>query len=281
VDKILRTYEPDSLIKKGWISCLEEILRELRANRWLTYQLFKRDFLAFYRQSFIGVFWAGIIPIVSVVIFIILKRSGVFVAGSIKVPYLVYAISGMAFWQLFSAGSIMSANALAKVGSMITQINISKKALVISSYCQAIISFLVQFVLALVLLCWYRALPGVAILLVPVAIIPLISFTLGLGFVLSLLNSVVRDIGNMVSMIVTFSLLLTPVVYAKPQQGLLRKVTEYNPLYYMISGPRDLLITGGISEWRGFLVSTFGSLAFFLLCLVAFHLAEPRIAEKA
>jgi lipopolysaccharide transport system permease protein len=280
MDKILKTYEPDSLLKRGWISCLGEILQELKANRWLTYQLFKRDFLAFYRQSFIGVFWAVIMPIVSVAIFLILNRSGVFVVGNIRGPYLVYAVLGMAFWQLFSAGSIMSANALAKVGSMITQINVSKKALVISSYCQSIVSFLIQFLLALTLLVWYRASPGVGILLVPAAIIPLIIFTLGLGFVLSLLNSVARDIGNMLSMVVTFLMLLTPVVYAKPKKGLLMKITEYNPLYYMISGPRDLVTTGGISEWRGFLISAFASLAFFLLCLIAFHLAEARLAEK-
>lgn len=141
------TYETDNSLKKGYISLFGEIIKEIKENRWLTYQLFRRDFFAIYKQSFIGVFWAFIIPLVSVGTFIILNRSGVFNLGEIEVPYPIFAILGMAFWQLFATGLIASSNSLVKAGPMIIKINFSKKALVFASASQAIVPFLIQFLL--------------------------------------------------------------------------------------------------------------------------------------
>ncbi|MQY77847.1 MAG: hypothetical protein GH151_01425 [Bacteroidetes bacterium] len=278
--EIITTYEPDNSLKKGYLSIFSEIFNELKRNRWLTYQLFKRDFFAIYKQSFIGILWALIIPLVSVGTFIILNRSGVFTIGDINVPYPIYAILGMAFWQLFSTGLVASSNSLVKAGSMIVKINFSKKALVIASTGQSLISFLIQFVLVGILFACYRIPPSIAILWVPIIIIPIMLLTLGLGFILSLLNGIMRDIGNMLSMLMTFLMFLTPVLYAKPTTGMLARITEYNPLYYLVSTPRDLVLMGKVPELNGFLISSVVSVIILMVCLIGFHLTETRIAER-
>jgi lipopolysaccharide transport system permease protein len=274
------TYEPDNSLKKGYFSIFGEIFNELKKNRWLTYQLFKRDFLAMYKQSFIGVLWAFIIPLISVGTFIILNRSGIFNIGSINVPYPIYAVLGMAFWQLFSTGLIASSNSLVKAGPMIIKINFSKKSLVIASCGQSIISFAVQFILVLILFICYGIAPSILILLVPIIIIPIMLLTLGFGLILSLFNGIFRDIGNILSVLITFLMFLTPVLYARPTSGILAFITRYNPLYYLVSVPRELILMGGISEWKGFLVASIISVIVFMVCLVVFHLTETRVAER-
>ena len=127
------TYEPDNSLKNGYLSIFREIYNEFKRSKWLTYQLFKRNFLSLYKQSFIGILWALIIPLVSVGTFIVLNQSGIFTIGDINVPYPIYAILGMAFWQLFATGLVASSNSLVSAGSMISKINLSKKALVIAS----------------------------------------------------------------------------------------------------------------------------------------------------
>ena len=276
----ITTYEPDNSLKKGYLSIFSEIFNELKRNRWLTRQLFKRDFLTIYKQSFIGVLWAIIIPLVSVGTFIVLNRSGIFTIGDINVPYPIYAILGMAFWQLFATGLIASSNSLVKAGPMIAKINFSKKSLVIASTGQAIVSFLIQFVLVGILFAYYWIAPSIAILLVPITIIPIMLLTLGLGFILALLNGVMRDIGNVLSVLMTFLMFLTPVLYAKPTTGILATVTNYNPLYYMVSVQRELVLMGTISEWKGFLITSIISVIIFIVCLVVFHLTETRVAER-
>jgi len=276
----ITTYEPDNSLKKGYLSIFSEIFNEVKKNRWLTYQLFKRDFFAVYKQSFIGVLWALIIPLVSVGTFIVLNQSGIFNIGDIEVPYPIYAILGMAFWQLFSTGLAASSNSLVAAGSMITKINFSKKSLVIASTGQSIVSFLIQLVLVGILFAYYWIAPSIAILLIPIVVIPIMLLTLGLGFILSLLNGIVRDIGNILSVLMTFLLFLTPVLYAKPTTGILATVTNYNPLYYLVLAPRELVLMGTITEWKGFLIASILSVIVFMVCVVVFHLTETRVAER-
>jgi lipopolysaccharide transport system permease protein len=276
----ITTYEPDNSLRKGYLSIFGEIFNEIKKNRWLILQLFKRDFFAIYKQSFIGVLWAVIIPIVSVGTFIVLNQSGVFAIGDIDVPYPVYAVIGMAFWQLFSTGLIASSNSLVSAGSMITKINFSKKSLVIASTGQSIVSFLIQLFFIGTLFVYYGIKPNIAILLIPITIIPMMLLTLGLGFILSLLNGIMRDIEKIIAVLMTFLMFLTPVLYAKPTTGILATVTKYNPLYYLVSVPRKLILNGTISEWKGFLIASIASFIIFMTCLIVFHLTETRVAER-
>ena len=153
-------------------------------------------------------------------------------------------------------------------------------SIVIASSGQSIISFLIQFVLVGILFACYKIVPSIAILLTPITLIPIILLTLGLGFILSLLNGVFRDIGNAISMLITFLMFLTPVLYSKPTGGILASITKYNPLYYLVSAPRELILMGKISEWKGFIVSSIISIIIFIICLIIFHLTETRVAER-
>lgn len=275
-----KTYEPDNAIKQGFFSIFKAIFLELKQNRYLIFQLFKRDFLAIYKQSFIGILWALIIPLVSVGTFIMLNRSGVFNLGHLDVPYPVFAVLGMAVWQLFAAGLIAGSNSLVKAGSMIVKINFSKKSLVIASLGQALISFLIQFTLMVVLFFAYGLTPDASIFLTPLLILPILLFTLGCGFILSILNGIMRDIGNIISIFMTFFMFLTPVLYPKPTTGMLAQITKYNPLFYLVSVPRDMILSGHSGEWTGFWISTAISFFIFIFCLFIFHLTETRVAER-
>jgi len=280
MSEIITTFEPDNSLKKGYLSIFTEIFHELDRSKWLTYQLFKRNFLTIYKQSFLGILWSLIIPLVSVGTFIALNQSGIFTIGDINVPYPIYAILGMAFWQLFATGLVASSNSLVSAGAMIAKINFSKKALVIASTGQSLVSFIIQIILAGILFVYYGVAPGMAILLIPVVIIPLMLLTLGLGFIFALLNGVARDIGNIISVLMTFLMFLTPVLYSKPTSGILAQVTDYNPLYHLVSAPRSLILEGGYPQWEGFLAASVISCIVFIICLIIFHLTETRVAER-
>jgi lipopolysaccharide transport system permease protein len=262
------------------VAIFKEIIAELSQSRWLITQLFKRDFLAMYRQTLIGVIWAIIIPLISLGTFIVLNQSGIFSVGTISVPYPVYAILGLAFWQLFATGLIASSNSLVNAGSMIKKINFSKKALVIAAMGQSIVPFLIQIVLLAILFVYYQMLPGIAILLIPILAVPIFFLTLGLGFILSILNGIARDVGNALSVMITFLMFLTPIFYVKPVSGILSTITTFNPLYYLVAGSRDIALTGTFDNPIGLALAIVLSFVIFFVCLVVFHLTETRVAER-
>ncbi len=279
MEELIVTYQPDNSLRKGYLSIFKEICQEIYQNRWLTLQLFKRDFSATYKQSLMGFLWAFIIPILSIGTFVILNRSGIFKMGTIDVPYPIFAVISMAFWQLFSAGLVAASQVLVIAGPMITKINFSKKSLVIASIGQAMVSFLIQMLLLIGLFFYFHMMPHIQAVFILIVIIPIILLTLGLGFILSLINSVMRDVSNILPMFLTFFMFLTPILYTKPQTGLLMKITEYNPLYYFVLTARDLFLKGQITEPVGFLLSSLAALLIFIVCLFFFHLTENRITE--
>ena len=273
-------YEPDNSLKKGYLSMFGEIVHEVKSNGWLTRQLFKRGFFAMYKQSLLGVAWVVILPLVNVVTFALLSRSGILNLGSIPVPYPLYAMLGMAFWQLFSTGIVSCGSSLTNAGEMLQRINFSKKSLVMAEVGKPVVSFAIQCVLVGILFVLYGVVPHRAILLIPIVVLPVIVLTLGLGFIVALLNAVARDTGSMLSVGTSLLMYLTPVLYARPRSGLLGHVTTYNPMYYFITTGRDLVLNGTITEPKGFVISSLISCVILLIALMIFHLAETRIAER-
>jgi lipopolysaccharide transport system permease protein len=78
----------------------------------------------------------------------------------------------------------------------------------------------------------------------------------------------------------TFLMFLTPVLYAKPKTGILKPVTRFNPLYYLVSVPREIILKGTTTEWKGYILSVVISIIVFLVGLVIFHLTETRVTER-
>ncbi len=278
--KAFITYEPDNSLKKGYFNLLREIIDEIRWNKYLTYQLFRRDFFAMYKQSFVGIFWAFALPLLSIATFVLLDRSGIFNAGKMQMPYPLYAILGMTFWQYFSSGITSGANAVSSAGPMIVRINFSKKSLVLASMGRAFVVLIVQLGISAILFIYYKFTPAPEALLIPLILIPMTLFILALSFIFSLFNAFLKDVGNGLQVLMTFLMFLTPVLYAKPTSGFLAKVTAYNPIYFFIAAGRDLASSGKIQELNGFLISSVVSVVLFFVCVIFFHLTETRVAER-
>jgi lipopolysaccharide transport system permease protein len=273
-------YLPDNAIRMGYLNLIRNMAKTFSRNPWLFWHFMVRDFNATYKQSYLGVFWAFALPAMSVGIFTLLKGAGILSVGDVEGPYILFAVTGMVFWQIFSQGIIASTSALTNAGWMITRVNFPREILVFSAVAQSLVSFLIQLIILGILFIWYRLTPPPTCVLLPVLILPLILMTLGLGFILSVLNAVFRDVGLVISYLVMFLLFITPVFYAKKVHGFLGLISDYNPLYYLISVPRSLVITGITGDLVGYGLATFISVVIFFVGWMVFHLAGVRITER-
>ncbi len=279
-NKQVKLYQPDAQLKMKWFVVWREMLIELIISRELIWRLFVRDFLAKYRQAVLGIIWALIMPLVMVGTFVFLNRAGLFNIGHTVVPYPVYALLGLSIWQLFATGLTACSNSILQGGSMVVKINFAKESLVIASLAQAIFEFLVRIGFLIAVFAIYKVVPAWTTILLPFTLIPLLLFTLSLGFLLSLLTALMRDIPNIVTLAITFLLFLTPVLYPAPKQGLFAVLNKYNLLSPLVTEPRNLVITGYIEQPSQFLVVSLFCLLLFALSWRIFHLVEPRMAER-
>jgi len=275
----IRIYSPNQNTGWGW-QVWHEMVLEIVSSRGLIWRLFLRNFKAKYTQTFLGWSWAFIMPLFTVGAFVFLNMSGVLNIGHVDIPYPAYALLGLSIWQIFSGGLNGGSRSIVAGGSMVVKINFPKEALVLSAYGLTFVDVLIRLSLTTVVFLYFKIVPAWSVLLFPVSIIPVIMLTLGLSLLLSLLNAIFRDVVNIVSLFSTFLLFATPVLYPEPRIPIFKFFCLFNPLAVLISGPRDLVIKGSLSQPNLFYFYSCFSIILFLVSWRLFHLAEVRIAER-
>jgi lipopolysaccharide transport system permease protein len=274
----IKTYSPD--VQIGWsIRIWRKMFIELITSRELIWRLFNRDFSTRYRQSLIGFVWALILPLIATSTFVFLNYSGLLKISQTGIPYPVFALFGLTIWQAFSSGLTAACNSLVSGGSMVTKINFPKESLVLSGVGITFVDFLVRLLLLVVVLIVFQVIPKWTAIFFPIVMLPLIMFTIGLGFIISLANMVFRDTNNIVNVLISFLMFLTPVVYPVPKAGLMVKIMAVNPLTSLITAARDIVFAGHIAELDRFIWTAIASILLFFVGWRIFHLVESKMAE--
>lgn len=257
------------------------MLKELSGSRELVWQLFVRDFRARYRQSALGIFWALLMPIATVALFVLMNRSGIIVIPEHDLPYPLYALVGLSLWSFLVTAVTGASGALTGAGAMVVKINFPRIALVIAAILQAAVDFAVRILLIIALFGYYRYLPDPATgALAVLACVPLLLLTLALGCVLAICGVIFRDTPHLLNLAFSALMLLSPVLYPMPTGTLLARFNLWNPLNYLINVPRDLLLRGGVDELLPFaLVSLLSGMA-LILAWRLFFVAQRKIAER-
>lgn len=228
------------------------LARDLWTRRGLIGQMAFREFNQRYRASTFGMFWAIAQPLMMLVIFTVLF-SQVFAA---KVPgretgnpmdFALMIYSGLLVYNLFSECVGRSAS------SIVGQPNYVKKVVFpLQTFPVSIaISALIMATINIVILCganliFRHTLPATLIVM-PIVLLPVMMFAMGMGFFLSSLGVYIRDVEHVVAITLQVLFYLSPVFYSLDQlPPALAPYIELNPLSHMIENGRDVLLWG---EW--------------------------------
>ena len=273
----IEIYEPNKYLKLG-IKIWPMMFAELKTCRGLTWRLFVRDLTAKYKQSVFGVLWILIMPFIAIGTFIYLNRTGIINIGHVGMPYPLYALIGLSVFQLFSTGIVSGCNSLVSAGDMITKINFPRESLVIASLAQALFEFLIKLFFIFLLIMIYHLPLRWEMVFLPLMVLPIVILTLGLSLVLSLVNGILRDTAQMVVLLTSFLMFLTPVLYPVPEGK--AYLFQLNPLTPLVNAPRDLIVYGTIKNPLDFGLAAILSVLIFFIAWRMFHLVETKIPER-
>lgn len=273
-------YEPNHIMKSG-IGVWAEMVRELIEFRGLIWRLIVRDITARYKQSVFGILWAFIAPLVMMLIFVWVKSRNILPIGDTAMPYAAFVFTGQMVWLLFSRGVITSANSMVAASNMLAKINFPKEVLVFSAVGQTIFEFLIRVPLLLIIFVCVGFIPKFTILLVPLVLLPLLFFVIGLGFFVALLNAVTRDISSALGIIMNLGMFATPVIYPPPTGWPMSfLINVANPVSSFVTAARDLTSTGFMTDPTSYVTSVILSVLIFFIGWRLFHLTESKIAER-
>jgi lipopolysaccharide transport system permease protein len=278
IDNHTIIYAPNKYVKISPLHLFMEIRRDFALSFSLGWRLFLRDFSAKYRQQAFGFLWAVASPFMAVMPFVLLAKGGIINVSGIGAPYPLYAFLGVSLWSLMQGVTISVAGLINSTGPLIVKINFPRESLLISPVMISLIDFAVKMVIFCIMSIAYGY-PLVRMAYIA-GIIPLLLAGLGLGMFLAIIGAVFKDISTILGYFFQFLMLLTPILYARPSSTLLSMLSSYNPIYYLVAFPRDMVIDGQSGMLAAYGWCSLGAVLLFFLGWRFYKVAMTRITER-
>lgn len=256
-------------------------IKELIRYKDLFLTLSWRDFKVRYAQTTIGLLWAVVQPVVTILILSMV--FGQFVKVETPVPHLLYTVSGMSIWAYFSYVLTNSGNSIIANQGMVKKIYFPRLIIPLSKAVVGLIDFAITFLILIILMFYYQIVPSSNAWLAPVFIFIGMLAALGAGIWLSALTVRFRDFQHVVPFIVQIGLYVTPVAY--PAEFATKELPEWaatlyflNPMAGVIQGFRWSLF-GGDAPGTMFWISIIMVLVLFVSSLFYFRKVEDDMAD--
>lgn len=253
-------------------------LSEIWHSREILYFLAWRDVKVRYKQATLGILWAVLQPLFTMITFAFFFGR---VAGipSDGVPYPLFSYSGLLLWTYFSVTLAQVGNSLVANSSLVTKIYFPRVLLPASAAVAGLLDMLVSSVFLIGMLFYYRVTPRWTMLLTPVFVAETVLLVVGVGMLLAALNVRFRDVKYTIPFLTQIGLFVTPIIY--PVHFLPARFQMWlalNPMTGVVQGFRACLF-GGVFDWGVIACSWVVTLALLLLGSLHFRSTERVFAD--
>lgn len=246
----------------------------------LFYVLAWRDVSVRYKQTVIGLVWALVQPLATMIVFTVIFGRIAKLPSEGVAPYALMVFAGMLPWQLFSSALVGASGSLVGNANLISKIYFPRLIVPVASVVVSFVDFLISFVILIGLMVWYRYVPGWQIMTLPLFVVMAFLASLGPGLWITALNVKYRDFRYVIPFIVQFGLYVSPIGFSSsviPEEW--RLAYSLNPVVGVIDGFRWAILGESDIYLPGFAVSCL-VIAFFLwLGIRQFRRMEKSFAD--
>ena len=255
-------------------------LRDLWTYRELLYFLTWRDIKIRYKQTLLGVAWAIMQPLFTMLVFtLFFGRLAGMDTRTDGMPYPLFAFVGLLPWTFFANALTNSGNSLVGSANLITKVYFPRMIIPGAAVAAGLVDLGIGFVLLLVLMMYYQVALTWTLLLLPVMVILTTLLAVGVGMWLSALNVKYRDIRFALPFLIQLWLFVSPVIFPSsilPEKW--RWVMALNPLTGIIEGYRSSIF-GRPIDWTALGISAVITLVVLVYASFSFRRMEKTFAD--
>ena len=270
----------DQTYRAGLIDVFQPLFQHIE----LILQLSKRGIQSRYRGSVLGMLWSLLTPLLMLLVYSFVF-SIVFKAkwnhpGAEDANFGVILFSGMIIHALFAEPMVLSSSSITGntqyVKKVVFPLEIMAWSTMLVAGFQAMISFLVLIIFMLI-----AGMPlHPALLLFPVVVAPMILFSAGVAWLLSSITVFIRDIAQLVGILATILLFISPVFYPVDRLPIIwQKLIYLNPISFIVDQMRRIAIYGEQPDWTGLAIYTLIALAVAWFGLFIFQRLRAGFAD--
>jgi ABC-type polysaccharide/polyol phosphate export permease len=259
-------------------------LRELWAYRELTFTLAERDLRIRYKQAVLGIAWAVITPVFMMLAFTLIfqKFAKINTNGA---PYALFSYMGLLPWTFFSSSLGTGGLSLVANQPLLNKLYCPREVFPIAGIADAMVDALIATLVLAVLFPIVGFAPKVQIFYLPLLMLVLVMFTLGVTLALSALTVYMRDLRLVLPLVIQMGLFVTPVVYASSSisksESFLVVFSVLNPLVPVIDDLRRTVLNGQAPQWLPLAAGGVSSLVVLLAGFALFKRLETGMADIA
>lgn len=253
---------------------------ELWAARELVGFLAWRDLNVRYRQTVIGILWAILQPLLTMVVFSVVFGHLAHLQSEGR-PYPLFAYAALVPWQFFAYCVTQSGTAMITNQNLITKVYFPRLAIPLGIVLAALVDFVLAFAVLVGMMAYYGVVPAATILLLPLFVVLAVSTALGVGLLLSATAVRFRDVQYVIPFLIQFWLFATPIAY---EPGIFPQPWRYllglNPMAGVVEGFRWALL--GTHTFSGYGLALSCAVAALLLVagLFTFRRLEAFFADR-
>jgi lipopolysaccharide transport system permease protein len=269
--------EPGSAARHYWL--------DLWRYRELFAILAWRDISVRYRQTVIGVAWALIQPLLTMLVMTVIFGRVAGLPSEGAAPYAIMVYAAMLPWQFFATSLGSSSQSLIGNAQLISKVYFPRMIIPTSAVIVAFVDFLISFAILVALMAWYGYWPDWRIVTLPLFVAVAFLAAIGPGLLITALNVKYRDFKYVVPFIVQFGLYVSPVGFSSAVirgslgDGLFA-VYSLNPMVGVIDGFRWAILRGETSiYWPGFALSMALVVVFLVSGIWYFRRTERTFAD--
>jgi lipopolysaccharide transport system permease protein len=261
---------------RGWVPLR---LQELWEFRELLYFLTWRDIKIRYKQTALGVLWAIIQPLLTMVVF------SVFFGKLAKVPseglpYPIFSFAALVPWTFFVYGLTQSSNSLVSSSNLIKKVYFPRLIIPVASLLSGVVDFLLAFAVLVAMMLCFGIAPTANVLWLPLFLLLTFVTALGVGLWLSAVNVQYRDVRYALPFLTQFWMFATPIAYPSSLLGEpWRTLYAHNPMVGVVESFRWALLGTEMNLGPLFAVSALASLAILASGAYYFRRMERTFAD--
>jgi ABC-type polysaccharide/polyol phosphate export permease len=257
-------------------------VKELWARREIIFTLAERDVRANYKEATLGIAWAVLTPLVTLIVLILVfKRVKTFHTGD--APYALFAYLGILPWQYFSSSFGSGGNALLSNKGLLSKVHFPRECFPLAQILEAALNTALALPVLFLLFVMYHYPPHVQGLWFPVFALIEVMFTAGIVLAASALLVHVRDLVQVIPVVTSLGMFATPVIwpFSRLSVHVQAIYSFFNPLGPVIDNLRRTILYGQSPTWGLLAIAFVGASLYLIAGYSIFKRLEADLADIA
>lgn len=249
----------------------------LKRDGFILQQLVAKDFKLKYRRSVLGIVWSVLNPLLMMCV---MAAVFSFFLRYDSIPnYPLYLILGNITWQLMADATNMGMTSILDASSLLKKVKINRKLFPIQKVLFATVNFFFSLIAVAIVMIYFHIKPTKYILLLPLLLLYLTVFCIGVSLILSSLAVFFRDVIHLWGVVLTAWMYMTPIFYPVSLLAgntFMMTVMKCNPMYHYITYIRDIFLYNRLPGLHANLVCAGMALIALVIGIIVFRKTEHK-----